>query len=156
MHLSESMFADAPSGRWPVARKRTAPVCRAAPVVSTDAQCRYGAALNHFRVQAGGPRLFYSEFTHDGFGPARKDARVDRDGGEERADLDAALREPGVRGQDACGFPGRPQAADRILDRGDDVGMTGFSDMSKAGCEIGGSDEDPVDAFDRGNRLERV
>ncbi len=87
---------------------------------------------------------------------ASDSTHVDGDGDEGGPDLDAAPREGGVRSQDAGGLARRADAAHRVLDRRDHVGVSGLADVAEARRQVRRADEDAVDAVDRGDLLEPV
>ena len=62
----------------------------------------------------------------------------------------------GSRRQEAGGLAGGADAGDRVLDGGDDLGVAGLAEVAEARREVGGADEEAVDAVDGGDRLERI
>ncbi len=92
----------------------------------------------------------------EGVGAAGEEGEVGADGGEGGAERDGAAGRRRVEREEAGGLAGGADAGDGVLDRGDDLGVAGVAEVAEAGREVGGADEEAVDAVDGGDRLEGV
>ena len=89
----------------------------------------------------------WSEPKRERFRLPRQDAGVDADRGEDRPKFDAKGGEYMIGRQDACRLIRGSNPANCVFDRGLNVRMRCVSNVPKTNREIGGPDEDPVNAL---------
>src|SRR5215208_2561116 len=94
------------------------------------------------------------ELRRERLGAAREEADVGADGDEQRAEREPAPRRLLAVGEDAGGLAGLDDARNRIVDPRHHLGMGALAGIPKRGVEVGRTDEDAVDALDRGDLLE--
>ncbi len=84
----------------------------------------------------------------------REQADVAADADEQAAALQPMTRIGLHWREDAGALAGRPDAGDRIVDRGAHVRMGVVARMAECGGEVARPDEEPIDTVDGGNRLD--
>src|SRR5690606_36197532 len=119
------------------------------------AVCRVSVMAGGFLVRfVGGSGGSGLEALHQRLRAVAQHVLVGAHGDEQAAELDVALRQGLVAGEDAGGLAAGLDAADGVLDRGQHLRVLGVAEVAERGGEVARADEDAVDAFHAGDRLD--